>query len=1008
MPYTSLRQNGDTMFDNEEGTPDTENPSWGKHVIRQSGDADAAVREQIDIKGATRKMVLYPDTGHHYVTIPVATEKDKNSGEIKKYFALGERKWWTSADYPWMRFRMESMRLKIGQKWMDNVYCFIICVESNAGRHPERARGLRLPNELDSGDLSRNIAPYAHPSLQHPADNIKLYIGVEGIVGIHVEIEWARGSANDTGKVDLVVDFGNSRTTAALLELPEPNAQFSVDTLQGKISPLFFPKRNQKGDIDAGNERDCVVDSWFMLHEPHFTGVEFCGEPTERLATVNNCDGLSGGPPPSTDMNLLLVDTNDACYKTPQMFVELAPVLIGAEAADTLDTYAEHLSSEPILLSSPKRYSWDKTPRKGGENWAMLQNKWNGNKTAQLQGNVLRFMRGRSRDWNENNPALEEQIEHSPHKMQSGMAPDPYPSQARHPRRDMLTLMALNLLEHAWLQLGARARKEAEEAPGTAMRRKLRNIWLTYPAGWTADELESYKRCWQRAVDIFTLNHLDCEAVNPKGIRPKLRMELDEAVATQLPLVFDGLCEMGNNISDWLDFYGKTHEKTDGNGQPASVQTVRVMSFDIGGGTCDCAVVEYSKKGRRDVEYNVLLKDSNQEAGDNILKNLIQSIVLSKMRATIIDDISDKTKRAKAERLFDLIWSGEDERKTGVSQVHRSFLARKLLIPAAEYLLQNFSREKAEIPPPKFTEEALKKLKKLWENAALNEEVYNEGGGSRFSTDGKGNDAEGSLERTLKSFIGSEDGKKAVTEKIEDVLGKSMSFLAGYVKRFDVDLLILSGRPSEMDCVRRLVEDKVPLSRNRCLHAKGLRIGKWYPFAKDGKVADAKNINLAGLALYSLVESGRMGGNLNIVRKETADERHGAASGGNFTNEWFVHEDGQAGKDDIRIEFDSSGVAEVHMMTNNSICRRMPGSESRSPVYKLLFFGEREGKLPEFSIRLRKTVANGRERITAESYRLADNQELDRDILDNLSLELFMIEGESHWIDKATFTISTT
>ena len=33
------------------------------------------------------------------------------------------------------------------------------------------------------------------------------------------------------------------------------------------------------------------------------------------------------------------------------------------------------------------------------------------------------------------------------------------------------------------------------------------SVTVTFPPGWTAQELEAYRRKWQKALDIFTLTH---------------------------------------------------------------------------------------------------------------------------------------------------------------------------------------------------------------------------------------------------------------------------------------------------------------------------------------------------------------------------------------------------------------------------------------------------------------------------------------------------------------------
>ena len=66
------------------------------------------------------------------------------------------------------------------------------------------------------------------------------------------------------------------------------------------------------------------------------------------------------------------------------------------------------------------------------------------------------------------------------------------------------------------------------------------------PAGLDRPGTGAYRRKWQKAVDIFALTHFaDWRLVTAGGERPNLSMELDEAVAAQLPLIFDEIRRLG-------------------------------------------------------------------------------------------------------------------------------------------------------------------------------------------------------------------------------------------------------------------------------------------------------------------------------------------------------------------------------------------------------------------------------------------------------------------------------
>jgi hypothetical protein len=73
--------------------------------------------------------------------------------------------------------------------------------------------------------------------------------------------------------------------------------------------------------------------------------------------------------------------------------------------------------------------------------------------------------------------------------------------------------------------------------------------------------------------------------------------------------------------------------------------------------------------------------------------------------------------------------------------------------------------------------------------------------------------------------------------------------LAKYVTAFGVDLITLSGKPSELPQVKGLLEDYLPVLPQRVLQAKNYPAGDWYPMSSNTTINDAKTVTAVGAAL---------------------------------------------------------------------------------------------------------------------------------------------------------------
>ena len=574
-----------------------------------------------------------------------------------------------------------------------------------------------------------------------------------------------------------------------------------------------------------------MVDSWFVLHEPLFSNLEPHHEnPNSQLhhwIEEIEWESVKKG------FWIFAKNVSQPAFRTfrvPQICVQLSPALLGPEAAQIL-TQLPVQAGGNFLLSSPKRYLWDQDPvghlgQTGQAFWTMYLNRWNPafskatdptlpEMLPKLTGTILRFLNQDGRDW-----SLDKDT--PPNENPAAAArPVPNPDQPDFPRSDALTWAALTVLETAYRNIMSSEWRRSLGQP--FVKRRLRSITVTYPPGWTGQELAAYRRKWQKAIDIFSLSHLHRrDLISNGGDRPLLLMDLDEAVASQLPLVFSEIKRLGNEGENWIELVGR------GTGTEARA---RIMNIDIGGGTTDIAIIEYNDAfagpGVKLVS-NILYRDSSSIAGDALVRRAIEAVLLPAMAHGF--DEREMT-------AFNTLLSSN---KTEVASWRR--INRQIFIPIIYRWLQDLASGRYQQPETGLAptpQEILHgtghilvpEFKKFCSRAGLPDTILN-----------------------LSTPLNYDQKKLAAC--ITETFTELFHSLAKAVDAFDCDLVFISGKPSELPPLRPLLEESLPLLAHRIVFAKDTRVGSWYPLSNDGRINDAKTTTVAGAALNQAVRSG--------------------------------------------------------------------------------------------------------------------------------------------------------
>ena len=839
--------------------------------------------------------------------------------------------------------------------------------------------GVWLAVETNVGDAYRgwSYEPPASPTTaermhfsQHPTPYSPYYTDSVGSldcqdeIGIQLgqhrpilqKITWKQLHAVDA-ELDLVIDFGNSRTCALVLEHVSPNSIGGGSSNFSQIcrpvplahpfsySPLLtvdgvpHPAGLKHQSPDAAS----IVSSRFTLKRPEFRNFD----PDSEIATHNPFTMLCRIPEFKSRTEGFLfwkqhkTELDSVEVRVPQMFVKNSPVCLGADMEEMIGGVSDigkefrrlHRDGVLVQQSSAKRFFWDSAP--SHKEWSVVPNYGDENFGKAgcfdgISGLMLRFqsLPGSYAD-----------------------RPSITPANPNYPRRDTLTWTILSILETTHRSINS---ESWVKQAGVFQRRRIRNVIGTYPSGWTKTEIADYQAKWQEAVNIYFQTHVQA-GDKPVG----LVMKLDESVASQIPILYSCMTRMATNKvgENWIAVNGVS-------GGRHEHPTLRIMNVDIGGGTSDVSIVEYTDKAPGmfvDLHATVLFKDSSSiAAGDVFLKKVVEQIVISELIKTAGDPEAAQT---EFRRYFTKTANVAEKAK-------RVSLMISVLIPMATSLLRQRSDGNPLDCNPR--------------DAGVQPEVWDE-----FKTQfGLQLDHNFSLPVTPREF----------DALVIEVFGVYLRSLAKYAGAFDVHMLFVCGKPSEQPAIREMIERLIPVPIERIQFARGFKAGNWYPFSDDGDAAihDAKTVTCVGAALDRAM-SESMILNWKLTNVPQAGVR----------NMWGVMPIRGAEFDCMILGPDHDESAEVVLNVTNRIGRKMFEGIScePEPVYRLMWT---DGRKDQTTVRVVfdrvSQEVGGADSIT---IRTVTNLHTGEDLTNQVCLSLYpLLHEQEPWQDTGELDLS--
>lgn len=753
-----------------------------------------------------------------------------------------------------------------------------------------------------------------------------------------INVKFKRPDSLAPLEADLVVDIGNTRTVAMLIKHGDKNAPKDISSIRDRCRPvmLCLDYRNaavlpsQAVDISNG-----IVSSWFVLHEPEFSSFE-----TEKE------DGLPALVQSRYETRLrkrffrkpIMVNVG-RMNLIPTMFAKTSPVVLG-EAANRymLDPAVIDLIryGRRIQQSSPKRFFSDMKKVSTGF-WKMIPND-PANTDPELAANALYWM-------NEDNGSFVDRD-----KVPKAQRPPRNPPQAIYPRSATLVWMLIEILEKAWEQCNINSSDVQRY-----LQYALKNVIITYPSGWSCDEIALYKKLCATAVEIFERSTFGTSGQISNNINTKV----DEAVASQLPYLFSEIHRLDDDATAWMSIAGK--RGTDGR------TTVRVMSFDIGGGTSDVSIVEYActQAAGDDVVLNptLLFKDGFSVAGDEMMRRIIVNVIFKSF-----DDCGYTLTDTRT--LGDVLREAFSGSPLPDEKPKRSLHVKQCLVPLAIRIMSDmtsgspsqiiYSNDvKAGITPAEWGE--FGRFLGLYDS----EDVPPEWQKVELKYDPK-------------------DVEAIIRE--DSLFGSCFGQIAKLAVKYDIDLFFMSGKTSEMPELKRMAKEIVPIAPNRIVSARDYDAGIWYPFSDSkNRIVDAKSVTAVGAALHHMLTMGQIDGwRMKELQVRMWD--------GNVWGRLDDLQRGRGERGDGGFSMRSDGSCVVDLRVGTKIGRKLLLSDGEESVYRFI---STNGDTGIHKVKLVRTNAGTSEglAIAAVDGKSASGFELAVDQLDDRTEEFWQDNG---------------
>lgn len=625
--------------------------------------------------------------------------------------------------------------------------------------------------------------------------------------------------------------------------------------------------------LDIGNSRTCGI----LFEEGQFTNGKMLElrDLSSPWITYEN---------KTFDMRVVFrkADFGNDIVLDDEMFQWKSFVRIGEEARKLVyrSLEEEGLSEKTTNYSSPKRYLWDSKRYSG---------KWENLVTTDDPFNVLL-----SNDISV--PSLSqmfnEQGVYTPEGSVNEDILDLDDNDHHYSRSSLMTFAFIEIFQHAIAQVNSV--KYREMWGNVDCRRSIRNIIVTCPTAMPLNEQVFLRKSAQDAFDAIVrstprLRKADiipaADAVMniDKYADPSTRVwSYDEASCCQLVYLYAEIAQRySGEIHKFFELKG--HRRPEQVEEGYTNKSLTIGTIDIGAGTTDIMVCSYKYEGTGCTKITPipLFWDSFYVAGDDILRNLVQNVVIEgkdykdENLGNITSALTARLLAMKNEQLRclpcrdNVVYNTKindicatvdvDDRRYKISAfasnlIHDFFGADSSMMSYKDRRCRNDFNTQISVPIAQKMLEFLRihRPSRLYSF----EELFSEMKPADYLLDYFEHHFGFRLEELSWRFDPME-----IAEIVKSTMEPLMKQLALILYTQHCDIIVLAGRPTSLDPITELFIKYVPTAPDRLIRLNEYRVGSWFPTADgQGYFYDQKAIvAVGGMVGYLASHSGLQG-----------------------------------------------------------------------------------------------------------------------------------------------------
>lgn len=595
--------------------------------------------------------------------------------------------------------------------------------------------------------------------------------------------------------------------------------------------------------VDIGNSRTCAV----LFEKGDFTKARMLRlrDLTEPWRTYEN----------AFDMRVVFrrADFGGDLTQDKTLFQWPSLVRVGEEAKHLIYRSQESNgeSERTTNYSSPKRYLWD--DRKYDKRWELMVVN---DDPTNLKVNPQIYIEGFTDHFEDDGTFTEEPKEIDLFNLGQE-------EQCHYSRRSLMTFVMIEMMQQAFCYINSCAFRYMHGQ--IDCQRYLRNIIITCPTAMPLEEQLALRRAAQYATQLMRKLNPELPEMkiipDPAKLVPTDDIEAqqsrgwlyDEAFASQLVYLYAELAHRySGKIEHFLQLKGHKRKEIEDMGFEGNSLTIGTI--DIGAGTTDIMITAYAQRGKGRLTPIPLYYDSFYTAGDDILHNVIRDVILegqdkelpnvgsigsalsARIQAMTPDELLQIPRVAETKIYQELV----DDIRNAISEEEAHHMKHHL----TQELMHHFFADNSANQSEKDRQNRLDFCTQV--SIPISQfmlELLKQGRPSRFYTYNELFPKEKPAQHLLDHFayhfgfrfeeLSWRFEPEVVAKIVRDSMEPLIKALSVVMYAHHCDILVLSGRPTNLEPITELFLKYIPIAPNRLVQLNQYRVGRWFPLATE-------------------------------------------------------------------------------------------------------------------------------------------------------------------------------